>query len=500
MDVRARPQKHVFLSYIREDSREVDLLEAALTGVGLLVWRDKEKLWPGDDWELKIREAIQSGSLAFIACFSENYAKRDKSYQNEELILAAEEYRKMPPGGTPWLFTVRFSECDIPSFNLGAGRSLGSTIQRTDLFADDDHVQLLRLVQRVTEVAGSPGPISPVVAGALAEVQSAESPARASVDRLKILLRDPNADIALEDEIVALGKSLRDQLLDEDRFSTTSPSTEPETYARSWIARAKDYEAVVAPALEQVKTCAMFGLRQHEPVWTAFMQQLTSTTSVWQGNTALIQLRQYPVLILIYVAALASTSRANYGSFRAFVADPTVRLISGNRSPFLADSGVRNVADDQGWIASALAVSEDGQELTSELLDGLRKGTIGGRYTPLSDHIFQLVSPLFSDRYPDPEDLADAFDRAEALMDAVAIDQVKALGEQHFGYRGGFGRYTWRHRHNDSPPEVVLLNELTAAGSGWTPLLGGLFGGDFNRARVAVEELVDLAPRFRNRF
>jgi hypothetical protein len=201
-----------------------------------------------------------------------------------------------------------------------------------------------------------------------------------------------------------------------------------------------------------------------------------------------------------YVAALASASRSNYGSFRAFVADPTVRLISGGREPFLAESGVRNIADDQSSIASAFAISEDGQDLTTDLLDGLQRGAIGGRYTPLSDHIFQLLLPPFSDKYASSDDFAEAFDRAEVLMDAVAIDQIKAPGARHFGYRGGFGRYTWRHRHNDSPPEVVLLNELTLAGSGWTPLLGGLFGADFERAKIALEELVELAPRFRNRF
>lgn len=90
--------KHVFLSYVSEDSGRVDELCTILEAAGIPYWRDRKDLWPGDQWRTVIRTAIQSGSLVFLACFSEQSRARAKSYQNEELNLAVEEMRQMPPG------------------------------------------------------------------------------------------------------------------------------------------------------------------------------------------------------------------------------------------------------------------------------------------------------------------------------------------------------------------------------------------------------------------
>ncbi len=121
-----------FLSYVREDSAEVDQLEIRLRDAGISVWRDTAELWPGEDWRARIRNAITSNTLAFIACFSSRSVSRASSYQNEELTLAVDELRKRHPS-QPWLIPVRFDDCEIPDRDLGGGRTLAS-LQRADLF------------------------------------------------------------------------------------------------------------------------------------------------------------------------------------------------------------------------------------------------------------------------------------------------------------------------------------------------------------------------------
>jgi hypothetical protein len=59
-----------FVSYVREDARRVDQLQQALETAGIPVWRDTADLWPGEDWQAKIRQAITANALVFIACFS----------------------------------------------------------------------------------------------------------------------------------------------------------------------------------------------------------------------------------------------------------------------------------------------------------------------------------------------------------------------------------------------------------------------------------------------
>jgi TIR domain len=74
-----QPAGHVFISYVREDSRQVDRLQDRLAAAGLDVWRDTASLWPGQDWRRAVRQAIEDGALVFIACFSRRSLSRVKS-------------------------------------------------------------------------------------------------------------------------------------------------------------------------------------------------------------------------------------------------------------------------------------------------------------------------------------------------------------------------------------------------------------------------------------
>src|ERR1022692_3489965 len=98
---------HAFISYVREDAGRADELQEMLQAAGVRVWRDTVDLLPGEDWRMVIGRAISDDSLVFLACFSHNSASRDKSFQNEELVLAVEQLRLRPPD-EPWLIPVRF--------------------------------------------------------------------------------------------------------------------------------------------------------------------------------------------------------------------------------------------------------------------------------------------------------------------------------------------------------------------------------------------------------
>ncbi len=141
---------HAFISYIREDAPAVDLLQERLQVAGIPVWLDTAELWPGEDWRLRIRDAITNGALVFIACFSARSLARTRSYQNEELALALEQLRLRPPK-QPWLIPVRLDDCEIPDRDIGGGRTLAS-IQRVDLFGDHFEEAQARLVEAILRI------------------------------------------------------------------------------------------------------------------------------------------------------------------------------------------------------------------------------------------------------------------------------------------------------------------------------------------------------------
>jgi len=232
---------HAFISYVREDSLHVDSLQRRLEKAGVRVWRDTADLWPGEDWRREIRQAIQEDALVFIACFSQRSIARKTSFQNEELTWAIEQLRRRRPDD-PWLIPVRFSDCDIPDLDIGAGRTLGS-IQRADLFGERSHEGIARLVAAVLRILGPDG--------SLARSQDPrDRPATASA--VALALKGP--DFSAESEAVTVRMTVP-----EESASTAGAAPNAAKLAGTWAkpptAPGSDQaasEPVAPPATESI--------------------------------------------------------------------------------------------------------------------------------------------------------------------------------------------------------------------------------------------------------
>lgn len=104
--------QHVFISYMHENTDDVDRLYQELTSRDIKVWLDRNDIKPGSRWKDAIREAIRDGAF-FIACFSKEYNKRGKTYMNEELTIAIQELRQRPTDRI-WFIPVKLNTCKIP--------------------------------------------------------------------------------------------------------------------------------------------------------------------------------------------------------------------------------------------------------------------------------------------------------------------------------------------------------------------------------------------------
>jgi TIR domain len=123
----------VFISYVRQDEPTVVRLAHHLKAFGINVWTDKSKIQPGMRWKDAIRRGILEGDF-FVACFSDSYLGRDRSYMNEEIILAIEELRQKP-ANRAWFIPVLLSSCEVLDRIIGPGETLRS-IQWVELYVD----------------------------------------------------------------------------------------------------------------------------------------------------------------------------------------------------------------------------------------------------------------------------------------------------------------------------------------------------------------------------
>ncbi len=142
---------HVFISYVRENQKEVDRLCHDLESHGVNVWLDRNDITPGIFWEDAIRKAIRDGAF-FIACFSEEYKEKTSTHMNEELNLAIEVLRKRRREQA-WFLPVVLSG-DVPDWEIFPGKTLQS-IQWVPLYEAWDAG-----IQRILSVIK---PISPEI-------------------------------------------------------------------------------------------------------------------------------------------------------------------------------------------------------------------------------------------------------------------------------------------------------------------------------------------------
>lgn len=492
--------EHVFISYITEDSEAIDELQEALEAADFIVWRDKDKLWPGDDWESEIRAAISGGSFVFLACFSSNLAKREKSYQFAELTLAAEEYRQRPPGAS-WLMTARLDECEIPDISLGNGRTLGGTIHRADLFGKQKVAQTTRLIMAMQRVMGSTPAIAPAsITRVAADASRADNQV---VEQVRGLLRNPSLVMDYDEYLTDLRRPMIEALTDRDAFPMdVAPGAKLDVgFVRDWVSRVRRYDDLLSSALVPLRLISMYGSAAHEQELSATLQFVANESTQNQGNDIYRGVHEYPGLLLTYVTALGALLKNNFSMLRSVTANVTIKTFQGERIPFIVTTGAQSVINIERATAfgTALAQEDDNGALTDEQLDALIQGRSSMRYTPVSDHLFSVLAPLYRENFGSDGDYADAFDRVEVFLDAISED-ARSRTERFYGPHGGYGRYTWRHRHSEQPPEKLLLAEVQQQGAGWTPLLGGLFGGDVERAVKALEAVSTMAEYVRGRY
>ncbi|GGP58657.1 hypothetical protein GCM10010287_29580 [Streptomyces variabilis] len=482
--------KHVFISYVREDSDHVDGLCAVLEAAQIPYWRDRKDLGPGDAWRAKVRAAIRDGSLVFLACFSNNSRAKEKSYMNEELTLAVDEFRQMPPGRV-WLIPVRFDSGDVPDWDLGAGRVL-SDLNYSDLFGKEHTAHAARLVTTINRLLGEKRPDP---ATALAAVEQATSADRTDLlKRLtKEMLLEPSRRIELDDLVSQEVQRVLAVLNDKDRLTGPLAGTNEEQIVRI-AEEAQHLWTLSEPFCASLQVASRWGAPESLMPWANGVRSFVAAANKPEsGKPALIELRHLPGMVGVMTAALSCTSSGNWTNLKALVVDPSVRdRYEHKPTPIIeATDPHKPFGSTTDWVTNALARAiTTGRDLDDSLKDFTERRN-GKYHTPVAEWLHHLLRPIFSDQWPDDDAYSAEFDRAEVVLGVLEQDVVNVRAaanpeRRSWGRSHWFGRSTWRSQSHGNPV-ADLLHEFETQGAQWGALKAGLFGGDEDRARAALE-------------
>lgn len=481
--------RHVFVSYVSEDGDAVDALCRVLEAAQIPYFRDRKSLGPGDEWKRKIRDAIRDGSMVFLACFSWQSRARDKSYMNEELTLAVEEFRRLAPGRT-WLIPVRLDDGPIPDWDLGAGRTLGD-LNHVDLFGEGYAAQAASLVTTIHRVMGDKR-MTP--AATLDAVEHATSANRVDLLRrmTKEMLLDPTEQIRLDDLVAQEARRVLATLNSPDGVAGTLGGGGEDQVVRICEV-ATDVWEVTKPFIASLQIAARWGAVDRLTPWTSAIRSFARTARKPEsGGSALRGLRHLPVITSVVTVAVTAVAARRWESLKALVADQRVRVPGDERQiPMLEASEPWDMFRSGDWAPNVLTRSgRDGISFVDALELYTSRAT-GKYYTPVGEWLHDLLRPLFAEQLPDDEEFSSTLDQAEVMVGAIAQDAIDAeLGPQNSGSSlrrsRWFLRATYRSRHGRSPI-ADLRDELNAEGTSWAPLAAGLFAGSEARAASAIE-------------
>jgi hypothetical protein len=101
----------VFLCHASIDKPIVEKLYSRLLSDGVDAWLDKEKLIPGQNWQIEIPKAVKSSDVV-IVCLSAQSTNKEGFVQKEIKIAldAADE----KPEGTIFIIPARLENCNVP--------------------------------------------------------------------------------------------------------------------------------------------------------------------------------------------------------------------------------------------------------------------------------------------------------------------------------------------------------------------------------------------------
>jgi hypothetical protein len=137
MDHPADRKLRVFLCHASEDKPIVyGLYERLILESWIEPWLDKEKLLPGQDWNLEIEKAVETTD-AVVAFLSKKSVTKEGYVQKElrKVLDVADEKLE----GTIFIIPLRLDDCEVP-------RSL-KRWEYLDYFPDDRDLSYKRLLQ-----------------------------------------------------------------------------------------------------------------------------------------------------------------------------------------------------------------------------------------------------------------------------------------------------------------------------------------------------------------
>jgi hypothetical protein len=287
-----------------------------------------------------------------------------------------------------------------------------------------------------------------------------------TLDAIKRLLPNPVSRIELDDFVSA---RLRETAvaLSLENFPNSTPLK-----VQEFSNRIRKYEETIQEIQSIVTMLAYWcegnQLQLVEKIFLKIFEVDRGST----GTVEWMRLGWFPIYLMIYSAGIAALAARKYEVLRAILTleIPVNPYLTGTKSRALI-------------VHASYAISH---------VDTLFKQLPGyeQKRVPLSEYFFKILQPNLDAMFYLGRSYEQMFDTFEILSCLTCADLLSSEDRNPWGMPG---RFSWKHRHGDSPFNALLL-EAEKAGDHWAPLKCGFFNGSPTRMKevsLHVKEWLD---------
>lgn len=193
------------------------------------------------------------------------------------------------------------------------------------------------------------------------------------------------------------------------------------------------------------------------------------------GLTVWLNLRWYPLLLLLYQAGIAAVESKNYQTLSTILYTKLGNSDYDNSDPYFA------------------------QKLSSGILELTRADVfkrIPGherQYTPTSEYLFKQIQPVIDKLFFLGKGYEASFDEFEILY-ALVIADLRLHAEE--SVWGPIGRFGWKFSsRRENSPFGRIVTDATNLKEQWPPIKAGMFGGSYERFEKAAGEFEQVLGR-----
>ena len=272
---------------------------------------------------------------------------------------------------------------------------------------------------------------------------------------LKDLLSERRYRIRLHDFVAERTRELL-SATGEDQFSVNSIIDET-----LLLQRVKKYEEAVHDLVSDEMLLGRWAEGDQIEAVCMPIKRLAERVDARGGLTHLLELRWYPVFLLMQAACIGAISGNNYAC---------VYKVLHTRVPDHHQNG-NGVALVHGCMRAITQVSD-----AFKLFPGFERN-----YVPRSEYVLKLLQPAADDVLFIGREYEDTFDRLEIVMalEYAHLENPKEIPEDQYLWVP-LGRFGWRSQGGRSVFHLMIL-EAKSQGSKWPPVQAGLFDGSTER-------------------